>query len=210
MWSELEKAERTAVDGAKAVIKTFDFAYSILEEVSKSIVETSDHKAGQYDVCRLSTQDAKLIRRHTKSRSYGEARIQRYLYTLFSIPEEDKKSPKERHPFLLASLVNKEGRPPYLCFGIIRRTEGKEKTERDYLECFLLWNNEELDEICRSAEKSEYGWQIEEEITGNTDASKLRAHIQFQQARLFDISDEEQLTERAIMMANWFTERLRG
>ncbi|MBW1667419.1 MAG: hypothetical protein JRJ66_05085 [Deltaproteobacteria bacterium] len=38
MESELDKAEQTAVDAARAVIKTFDFAYSVLEEVSKAIV----------------------------------------------------------------------------------------------------------------------------------------------------------------------------
>lgn len=208
MESNLEKAEQTAVDAAKAMIKVFDFASSVLEEISKSITEISDLKVGQYDLVRLSTQDARLIRRHTKSRSYGEARVQRYIYTLLSIPGDVVRSPKDRHPFVLVSLANAEGRPPSICYGIVRKMEGQEKTDKDYLDCFLLWINEKLNEICRLAEKKEHGWEIEEEITGKTEASRLRAHIQFQQTKLFDIINEELLSERASMIANWFIDRL--
>ncbi|MBW1668484.1 MAG: hypothetical protein JRJ66_10610 [Deltaproteobacteria bacterium] len=208
MENDLEKAERTAVDAAKAVVKTFDFAYSILGEISKSIAETSSLKVGQHNFVRLSTQDARLIRRHTKSRSYGESRIQRYLYSLLSVTGETAKSPKDRHPFILVSLANTEGRPPSICYGIIRKLEGQEKSDKDYLDCFLLWINEKLKEICGSAKKAEHGWEIEEEITGKTEASKLRAHIQFQQTKLFDITNEELLSERATMITNWFLERL--
>ena len=210
MGDKLLKSEETAVAAARAMIKTFDFAYSILEELSKTIAETTELRINQSDICRLSTQDARLIRRHTRSRSYGEARIQRYLYSLFSIPDSHMRPNGNSYPFVLISLANKEGRAPHICFGILTKLQGEEKTDKDFLECFLLWINEEFDEICRSANKKDYGWETEGEITGKTEMSKLRARIQFQNSRLFDIGNEEQLTERANMLANWFTERLRG
>ena len=208
METNLEKAERTAVDAARAMIKTFDFASSVLEETSKSVAETSGLKVGKYDLFRLSTQDARLIRRYTKSRSYGEARVQRYMYSLFSIPSDMVESSRDIHPFILISLVNVEARAPSICYGIMRKIQGHDQNHQGFLDCFFLWINEKLTEICRLAEEKEYGWEIEQEITGKTETSRLRAHVQFQQARLFDITSEEFLSERASMIANWFINRL--
>lgn len=208
METDLQKAERTAVDAARAIVKIFDFAYSVLEPISKSVAENSGLKGAHQDYVRLSIQDARLIRRLIKSRSYGETRLQRYLYSSFSIPSDTPKSQKEDTPFILVSLVNSEERPPSICYGIIGKIEGREKRDRDYLDCFLLWINEKLNEACGSAEKREYGWELQTEITGKTEASRLKAHIQFQQTKLFDIVNEDILTERALMIANWFNDRL--
>ena len=208
MQVDLNKAEQTAVDAAKAMIKVFDFAASVLEELSKAVAEATDLKLGQYDAVRLSTQDARVIRRYTKSRSYGEARVQRYLYSLFSIPPDLFKTPEDQHPFLLVSLVNVESRPPSLIYGIVKKIEGNEKTDKDFVDFFLLWLNEELNAICQQAERREYGWELEHQLSGRADANKLRARVSFQAMRLFDISSEEQLSERATAVAKWFTDLL--
>jgi len=135
-------------------------------------------------------------------------RIQRDIYSLFSIPDSDAKTNEDRHPFITIFLVNKECRALHICYGIITTLQGQEKADRDFLECFMLWINEEFDEISRSASKKDYGWEIGGEITGKTEMGKLRAHIQFQNFRLFDIGNEEQLMDRANTVAAWFTERI--
>ena len=156
----------------------------------------------------VSTQDARVIRRYTKSRSYGEARVQRYLYSLFSIPPDLFNTPEDQHPFLLVSLVNVECRPPSLIYGIVKKIEGNEKTDKDFVEFFLLWLNEELNAICQQGERREYGWEVENQLSGRADVNKLRASVSFQFTKLFDISSEEQLSERATAVAKWFTDWL--
>jgi hypothetical protein len=208
MGTDLKKAEQTAVDAAKVVIKVFDFATSILEELSKAIADSSELKLGKYDQTRLGIQDARVIKRYTKSRSYGETRFQRYIYSLFSIPHEPAISPINRYPFLLVSLVNVESRPPGIVYGLIKKIEGQEKTEKDFLEFFLLWLSEELNKICSQAKKREHTWEIERELPGRAEANRLKAQVSFQKSRLFDISSEEYLSERATNIGNWFEKML--
>jgi len=207
MQSDLEKAEQTAVDAAKAMIKVFDFAISVLEELSKAVADASGLKLGRYDQVRLSMQDARVIRRYTKSRSYGEARVQRYIFSLFSIPIDSMKTAISRYPFLLVSLVNAEKRPPSIIYGVIDKIAGKEKTDKDFVEFFLFWLNEELETICSQAKRRVYGWEIQHELSGRADANRLEAKALFQVTKLFDISGEEALSERATEIGKWFADQ---
>ena len=71
MDTDLEKANRTAVDAAKAMIKIFDFAASVLEELAKTVAEESNLKLGRYDVLRYAMQDTRIIQRYTGRHSRG-------------------------------------------------------------------------------------------------------------------------------------------
>ena len=65
MDTDLEKANRTAVDAAKAMIKIFDFAASVLEELAETVAGESSLKLGRYDAVRYAMQDARIIQRYT-------------------------------------------------------------------------------------------------------------------------------------------------
>ena len=54
MDTDLEKANRTAVDAAKAMIKIFDFAASVLEELAETVAGESSLKLGRYDAVRYA------------------------------------------------------------------------------------------------------------------------------------------------------------
>jgi len=125
---------------------------------------------------------------------------------LFSVPEGVEQA-KDIHPFLLVSLANVEGRPPGIIFGLIHKLAGQEKDDRKFAEIFLLWLNERLEEICRSASHKEYGWELEQELVGTTEVSRLKAQVSFHKDRLFDITDEN-LAERGRVIADWFKDRL--
>ena len=200
----LTKAEKTAVDAAKAMIKIFDFSESVLEALSRAVTEASGLKVGKYDLVKLSTQDARVIRRYTKSQSHGESRVQRYIYTLYSSPSSKKKL----LPFILISLVNKDGLPPGIVFGIVEKIQGEEKTDNDFIGYFLLWINEQLKDIREHEGRKKLGWEIEHELSGKADMKKLRARVSFEECGLFDITSEEMLSERAMTISNWFKERL--
>ena len=204
MDSHLEKANRTAVDAGKAMIKLFDFAASVLEELSKGVEDSSGLKVGRYDRVRLSTQEARVIQRYTNSRNKGDSRVQRYVYSLFS-PVERSEDPC--FPFLLVSLVNVEGRPPCIVYGIVQKVEGRARTDREYCEYFLLWVNERINEICCPDHKKDYGWEARHELAGSAGDKRLTARVSLQTTGLFDIT-EETLSERAKTISQWFNDRL--
>ena len=208
MGSYLEQAEQTAVDAANAIMKLLDFASSVLEELAKAVADVSGLRFAKDNIARLNMQDARVIRRYTKPRSLGEVRIHRYIYTVYSIPSEQSYSTKDLHPFLLISLVNREERPPEVIYGIVQKIEGEEKSDRDFIEYFLLWLNEQLSRICVLAEKREYGWEVTQEISGRADANKIKARVSFQVTKLLDITSDELLSERASAIAKWFKDRL--
>ena len=112
------------------------------------------------------------------------------------------------HPFLLVSLVNIEKRPPGIVYGIIEKIKGHEKTDKDFVDFFLLWLNEHLKTICSQTEKKDYGWVLNHKLSGKADANKLTARVLFHVTRLFDITTEEDLSERAATIGEWFTDLL--
>ena len=205
MASDLERAKQTAVNAAKAVIKIYDFAASVLEELAKAVDEESELKLGRYPLYN-ALMDARVIRRHTKSRSLGESKLCRYIFSRFSLPQSSG-SELDRGPlcvpFILVSLVNKEHRPPEIVYGVIEKIEGKED-DRVFCQYFLLWLNECLNEICGLALQRDYGWQVKEaEVSGRAEASRLRANVSFQRMPLLDIN-EDNLPDRARTIAEWF------
>jgi hypothetical protein len=208
MDSYLEQAEQTALDAANAIIKLLDFSSSVLEELSKAVADVSGLKFAQYNIARLNMQDARVIRRYTKSRSLGEVRVHRYIYTLYSMPSEKTYSTRDLYPFLLISLLNKEERPPEVVYGTIQKIAGEEKSDKDFIEYFLLWLNEQLGQIYGLGEKKEYGWEVTQEISGRADANKIKAKVSFQVTKLLDITSDELLSERASTIAKWFIDRL--
>jgi hypothetical protein len=209
MDADLEKANRTAVDAAKAMIKIFDFAASVLKELAETVEEESSLELGRYDAVRYAIQDARIIQRYARRHSRGESQVRRYLYSLFSIPDEltATATGTPHKAFLLVSLVNQEERFPEIVYGILEQIKGIEKTEKDFCEFFLLWLNEQLDQICKSGTQTDHGWEIEGQVSGRAEANKLKARLAFQRTTLFDIS-EENLPERAEMIVKWFNDRL--
>lgn len=205
MGTDLQKANLTAVDAGKAMIRIFDFAASVLEELSRGVEDSSGLKVGRYDRVRLSTQEARVIQRYTNSRNKGDSRVQRYVYSLFSPVERSEDH--LRFPFLLISLVNAEGRPPGIVYGIVQKIEGKARTNREYCEYFLLWVNERLNEICCPDHGVDYGWQVRHELAGSAGDKRLIARVSLQTTNVFDIN-EDNLSERAKTIAQWFNDRL--
>ena len=136
--------------------------------------------------------------------------MRRYLYSLFSIPDEltATATGTPHKAFLLVSLVNQEERFPQIVYGILEQSEGIiEKTEKEFCEFFLLWLNEQLDQVCKSGTQTDHGWEIEGQVSGRAEANRLKARLTFQRTTLFDIS-EENLPERAEMIVKWFSDRL--
>ena len=128
--------------------------------------------------------------------------MRRYLYSLFSIPDELMATATGtlHKAFLLVSLVNQEERFPEIVYGILEQIEGTEKTEKEFCEFFLLWLNEQLDQICKSSgTQTDHGWETEGQVSGRAEANRLKARLTFQRTTLFDIS-EENLPERAEMI----------
>jgi len=200
MEQNIEKAENTAINAAKAYIKLLDFAASVISALAQSVELNTDLKIKEQPL-RYSGQSANYIKRYTKSKSLGELQIRRYIYTLF---EAIKKKGSDFIPFLLISLVNNESRPPNIVFGLLKKIEGEEKTIKDFCEFYLLWINEQFNEI-----KENHGNTIREhELSGSAEYRKLKAFVVFGEERLLDIS-QHNLKEKAEKITNWFKEEMR-
>lgn len=138
MANEIDRAEETAVHAAQAMIRVVNFGDSVLEALTKAVAEVPESPLRPGSRVRLSTQDARLIGRYATPANLGETRIQRYLYSLFSLTAGSAPQSKNIYPFLLVSLVNAEGRPPLLVYGLIEKLEGREEKAKYFCEYFLL------------------------------------------------------------------------
>lgn len=193
-----KKAEETAVNAVKAIIKIYDFTASVLVELARNIRDLTGFKIGRYNYLRHPKQDQRVLKRYLKNpQSFGEIWVKRYFSTLFSLDTD-------KFPFLLASLINSEMRPPALIYGVLQKLDGQDTYFCDY---YFLWLNERLDEICKPTNRKEYGFDIEETLSASSEQNKLKAHISFQITPLLDINDKN-LPEHVTNIVEWFKKRI--
>jgi len=197
-----ELAEQTAINASKAVIALFDFAIAILEDVSRHVSATLDFHTGKS--VHFASTEANLFDKFVKTR----IQLPRFLYLRFFIGESHlgaAKAKSQHIPFVMASIINRENRPPGLIYGIINRDPAKtQEDDGPFLRPFLFWLNEDLNQIyLPSGDKRIYGHTLTKQLSSKGYFSKYSAKVSFQTEPLLAIT-RDSLPERADAIAEWF------
>ena len=207
--SDLEEAEKTAIDAAEAILKVFDFAIPVLRELSRLVADNTSLSLHEYDQVHHSLMDEAVVTRFIKSHS----RIHRFVYSLFLLDKKDGhagKAKSESVPFILVSLINSEDRrPPCIVYGVLKRlSKAESMTDKNFAGFFMFWLNENLNKISLPENMKGDGWELKHELKGNVGKEKLQALVSFQvKKHLFDIT-EDNLGEQAEIIAGWFGKHL--
>lgn len=208
MTTDLQRAEQTAVNAADAMVRILDYAVSVLDELLRAVAKVSGLRLARSDAVRFSNRDPLVIRRYVEDAGPGASKVQRFAFGLFTVPFQLAKSTKSQAmPFMMISLVNREGRPPSLLYGLIKDREGRVRTEEQFGEYVLLKLNEDLDALREGSKRKKHGWTLRVDAPGRADTNRLKATVDFDEMPLFD-TDESNLGERAEEVGRWLRERL--
>lgn len=210
MTTDLQRAERTAVNAADAMVRILDYAVSVLDELLRAVAKVSGLRLARSDAVRFSNRDPLVIQRYVEDAGPGASRVQRFAFGLFTVPFQfagPNKAKSKAMPFMMISIVNREGRPPSLLYGLIKDREGRVRTEEQFGEYVLFRLNEDLDTLREGAKRKKHGWTLRVDAPGRADANRLEATVEFDEMPLFD-TDESNLGERAEEIGRWLRERL--
>jgi hypothetical protein len=212
MADELKKAEQTAAEAAAAMVRVLDFGITVVNELAKTIVSLSTLRKTRAEPVRYSMRDPYVIHRYTQGKGEGEALLHRYLFSYFVVPFDVLTAAGGGRiiPFVLASLVSDERRPPSLVYGMLRNAAGRERNEESFLEHYLLWLNEGLARIKKSEAKQDGAlWRVDgKELPARADSQILSADVSFAEMRLLDFTADN-LPDRAEQIGRWYRDELR-
>ena len=207
MGDQLKKAEKTAVDAGQAMVKLVDFSASVMIELGKSVASGVGMRLTRSSVIRYSLSDPFIVHRFTQGKGMGDVMIQRYIFASFVLPFTlaRKAGGGRLLPFMMASLVNDEKRPPRIIYGALLDIQGRERSTDLLVEMYMLWLNEGLDAIKKKCSKEPAGgWSITHELPARAESEILSAFVKFDEMPLLDI-DRTSLPARASIIVNWFT-----
>ena len=209
MSSELRKAEQTALDAARATARLINFANAVLRELATAVATHNRFRMLRTDPVRVSTGEQPLLLRYARAKTAGDLLPLRYLFAPFVAPHAKLQAAgSERvQPFVLASLINSEERPPSVVYGFLRDTEGRERHEEIFLEHFVLWLNETLGEAKAKASTFRDSYVVDQVLAARYGSHTVSARIIFREMPLLDINAEN-LPPRCQQLAEWFDEIL--
>jgi hypothetical protein len=212
MADELQRAEHSAAEAAAAMVRVLDFSINVVNELAKSIASLSSLRKTRTEPVRYSMRDPYVVHRYTEGKGDAEALLHRYLFTYFVVPYDVLGAAGGGRiiPFLMASIINDERRPPSLLYGMLRNAEGRERNEESFLEHYLLWLNEGLrSKVAHEAVKDESAWRVDgKALHARADSQILTADVSFSEMRLLDFTPAN-LPERAEAIALWYRDELR-
>jgi hypothetical protein len=208
MSIDIAQAGLTAVNAGNAMVKLVDFSIAALEQMTRAVSKHANIRLSRTDPIHFSMHESPTIHQYTHNSSPAEVRLPRYLFTYMLPKLEQQKAIGGRcYPFLLIPLLNSENRPPTLLYGLIKNMTGRERSEEAFLQHFMLFLSERLNEARESGSKTKNGWAVSHTLKRRMDSQTISADLVFDECQLFDL-DGDNLPKRAASISGWILDRL--